>query len=202
MIHLVRAREYLARGELAMAMAECRESLTLDPHDMQALLLEGEILFQMGRYGEAAAAFQEVTMLYPSEEEAYTRLGNTYLLLGDYPAAEKAYIRSLAIRPNDPVVRKNLEKATSLAGRVNAVRKEGVLEKDTVTGTVSPAVEESPAPAEIATLREGGTVPVPFGTPTTDLSPVPSLFALVVVTLLSRIGEMDRRFFFYLKGSG
>lgn len=195
MIHLVRAREFLSRGDLPMAMAECRESLTLDPHNVQALLLEGEILFRMGRYGEAAEAFRKVTGMYPSEEEAYTRLGNTYLLLGDYRSAEKAYTRSLAIRPNDPVVRENLEKAVRLSGQENPSPGNEIFENCTVTGTAPRTRAESPEPAELTTPREEKAVPLSSRTPTTDLSPVPFLIALVVTAFITRSEKKDQRLF-------
>jgi len=114
-IHLVKARELLSRGEFTGALVACRESLALDPNNVQALLLEGEILFQMGNYREAAAVYQEVTKISPSDEDAYTRLGNAYFLLGEYGAAGKAYTRSLALHPGDPVVEGNLEKVRRLA---------------------------------------------------------------------------------------
>lgn len=194
-IHLVRAREFLSRGELPMAMAECRESLTLDPHNVQALLLEGEILFRMGSYGEAALVFQKVTEMYPSEEEAYTRLGNTYLLLGDYRAAEKAYTRSLAIRPNDPVIRENLEKAMRLSGQENPAPKNEIFENGTVPGTTPTTPAEIPAPAGITTLRDDESVPPSFRPPTTDLSPVSLLLSLLVIAFITRSEKKDQRLF-------
>jgi tetratricopeptide (TPR) repeat protein len=175
-----------------MAMAECRKSLALDPNNVQSLLLEGEIFFRMGRYGEAAAAFRKVCEMYPSEEEAYTRLGNTYLLLGDYRDAQKAYTRSLAIRPGDPVVRENLETAMRLAGQESPAPAEETFENDTVKGTVPPTGEEFPVPAEIAALNKDETVPASFRTPTNGLAPALLLSALLVVVFMTR-SEKDRR---------
>lgn len=185
-IHLVRAREYLYGGELGMAMDECKKSLALDPNNVQAHLLEGEILFRMGSHGEAAAVFQNITRMYPSEEEAYTRLGNTYLLLGDYHAAEKAYTRSLAIRPNDPVVMGNLEKAMRLAEHEKGVQEKEILEKDTVKGSSLPTHEESPAPVEITALPKDGPIPASLHSSTLYLSPVLLLFAFFMVALVIR----------------
>jgi len=181
-IHLGKARELLSQGELAGALVECRESLAHDPNNVQALLLQGEILFQMGKYREAAAVYQDVTKISPSDDDAYTRLGNAYLLMGEYEAAGKAYTRSLALRPGDPVVEKNLEMVRRLAEQEDHAP---VGEADVPETTIAMAPGTpggSPASTERTRIPNGSSIPTQGTAIALSTGLVPVAFLTVTVT--------------------
>lgn len=54
-----------------------------------------------GEYAKAAALFRRVTELTPDSALAFSNLGGMETLLGDFPAAEASYQKSLAIEPTD-----------------------------------------------------------------------------------------------------
>jgi tetratricopeptide (TPR) repeat protein len=185
-LHMVKARELLERGDLTGALDECRESLALDPNNVPSLLLEGEIFFQMGEYREAAAVYRKVTEISPADENAYTRLGNTYFLLGEYEEAKKAYTRSLAIRPNDPVVKENLEKVERLSKQKGRTPVRGPDVPQNIT-TMPPGIQVN-NPLSIETTRIPSVSPIPTKRPAIALSPVlvPAAFVTIAVTFTRR----------------
>jgi len=188
-VHLVKARELLSQGEPAGALVACRESLALDPNNVQALLLEGEILFQMGKYREAAAVYQEVTKISPSDEGAYTRLGNAYFLLGEYEAAGKAYTRSLALRPGDPVVEENLEKVRRLAEQEDHAPV-GEADVPETTMALAPGIPvASPASTERTRIPNDSSTPTQG--PAIALSPALVPVAFLTVTVTRRAAKIE-----------
>lgn len=61
---------------------------------------EGNALFQSKNYTGALAKYQEANQLYPEEDNAYLRLGDTYELLKQWPNAKAAYDKAIALSPS------------------------------------------------------------------------------------------------------
>ncbi len=81
----------------------------------------GEEIFQKGvkylkegAYLKAAAHFLAVTIWDPAHHKAWNNLGIAYLKLGEAEEARLAFEKALALRPDDPLVKKNLTLMTSL----------------------------------------------------------------------------------------
>jgi tetratricopeptide (TPR) repeat protein len=66
------------------------------------------------RWQEAIAANQAIISLFPSDVDAYNRLGKALTELGRYREAREAYDRALALDPGNGIARKNLDRLAHL----------------------------------------------------------------------------------------
>jgi len=65
--------------------------------------LKGEVAFLNENYLAAIDWFEKALKLWPEDRSFYhTRLGQTYLMYGDYTEAEKYFIEALDFNPNNP----------------------------------------------------------------------------------------------------
>lgn len=58
----------------------------------------------------AIRMYDEIVLLEPDDETAYTGLGQCYLVLGDFDRAKNAYLNALHINPNNEVAYLGLQK--------------------------------------------------------------------------------------------
>ena len=72
-------------------------------------------LAMQGRWEEAAKVNQTLTLLFPSDPEAYNRLGKALAELGQYGEARNVYGKCLELDPHNVIARKNLARLSSLA---------------------------------------------------------------------------------------
>ena len=72
-------------------------------------------LAMQGRWEEAAKVNQTLTLLFPSDPEAYNRLGKALTELGQYSEARNAYGKCLELDPHNVIARKNLARLSGLA---------------------------------------------------------------------------------------
>lgn len=79
-------------------------------------------LAMQSRWQEAAQANREIIALFPSDVDAYNRLGKALTELGRYAKAREAYAKAQELEPGNTIARKNLERLTRLsrAGRGRA----------------------------------------------------------------------------------
>jgi tetratricopeptide (TPR) repeat protein len=68
-----------------------------------------------GRWSDAVTANQNILALFPSDSEAYNRLGKAYTELGKYAEAKDSYAHALQIDPGNGIAEKNLARLTRLA---------------------------------------------------------------------------------------
>jgi tetratricopeptide (TPR) repeat protein len=85
----------LARHEFADALAWGRQARSLDPYDAEARGVIGDALVELGRYGEAIQAFQEMIDLRP-DLSSYARVSYARELHGDISGAIGAMTEALA----------------------------------------------------------------------------------------------------------
>jgi hypothetical protein len=71
-------------------------------------------LAMQGRWREAIAVNQSLIEMFPTDVDAYNRLGRAHMELGDYDQANEAYSRSLEIDPYNTIARKNLDRLSHL----------------------------------------------------------------------------------------
>lgn len=98
---ITQADDLRQRGKLSDAIAAYREAIRLVPAFGTLNLVIGDMLLQTQRLAEAAEAFQTLVDLIPNHEQAWSRLGQCQLLLGQPEAAFGSFERGLAISPND-----------------------------------------------------------------------------------------------------
>ncbi len=67
--------------------------------DMKGLLVEGNRLFDEGKYAEAAARFSEILGKYPDAYPIFMNLGNCYFAQENYDLAEENYLKVLEKNP-------------------------------------------------------------------------------------------------------
>jgi tetratricopeptide (TPR) repeat protein len=75
------------------------------------------------RWQEAVAANESIIEVFPTDVDAYNRLGRAYMELGNYKKAKESYSKSLELSPNNTIARKNLERLALLNG-VNITKNE------------------------------------------------------------------------------
>jgi len=104
-------------GQLEQALATIGRAQTPDRPDWRLKSAEGAILDQLGRSGEARAAYRDALDLMPNEPSILSNLGMSYLLTKDLKTAE-TYLRSASTQPGaDSRVRQNLALVVGLQGR-------------------------------------------------------------------------------------
>ena len=75
-------------------------------------------LAMQGRWREAVAANQEIIANFPSDVDAYNRLGRAYIELGEYSQAKEAYGRTIKLDPYNIIAQKNLRRLSYLGEAV------------------------------------------------------------------------------------
>lgn len=90
-----RAQIKLYAGDPDGALQDVHEALTLNPKDLNALQLNGDLLVKMGRGQEAINMYKTVLAADPDNELALTSLGSVSRQLGHDRDAEK-YLQKLA----------------------------------------------------------------------------------------------------------
>ena len=68
------------------------------------------------RWHEAVAANKSIVEVFPSDVDAYNRLGRAHLELGDHQKAKEAYSKALELSPINSIARKNLDRLALLKG--------------------------------------------------------------------------------------
>lgn len=78
---------------------------------------QADVAIQMalqGRWAEAVQLNRVTIQSFPTDVDAYNRLGKAYAELGRYGEAREAYMKGLDIDPLNSIARKNLERLSTL----------------------------------------------------------------------------------------
>jgi tetratricopeptide (TPR) repeat protein len=68
----------------------------------------------LGQWSEAVVTNRNILNLFPTEPDAYNRLGKAYSELGQYTEARQAYSQTLKYSPNNTIAKKNLDRLALL----------------------------------------------------------------------------------------
>ena len=71
-------------------------------------------LAMQGRWREAVAVNKSLIENFPTDVDAYNRLGRAYMELGEYSQAREAYQRAVEIAPYNTIAKKNLHRLAHL----------------------------------------------------------------------------------------
>jgi len=94
--------------EAAPGPAETAEAaVAAAPDSAQAQYRYGNVLFDLGRFAEAAEAYKAATRLEPDYADAYTNLGLALRRLGHLDDAAEAYAQALQLQPDDLITLRN-----------------------------------------------------------------------------------------------
>lgn len=89
----------------------------------QRLSKEAIDLALQGKWEEAEAINRDIIEKFPSDVEAYNRLGRALTELGHFDKAEEAYLKALALAPENAIAKKNLARLTSLSGPMATLKR-------------------------------------------------------------------------------
>jgi tetratricopeptide (TPR) repeat protein len=81
----------------------------------QQLSKEAIDLALQSRWEEAEAVNRDIIEKFPTDIEAYNRLGRALTELGDFDRAKEAYFKTLELAPDNAIAKKNLARLTSLS---------------------------------------------------------------------------------------
>ncbi len=85
---------------------------------LRRVLPERAIALAMeNRWSEAADVNRKIIELYPSDADAYNRLGKALLEMGRYRDALATYKRAVELDPNNVIAKKNVERLAHLADK-------------------------------------------------------------------------------------
>lgn len=85
---------------------------------------EAIALAMQSRWREAIAVNQSILELFPTDIDAYNRLGRAYMELGEFARAKEAYTRALELDPNNSIAQKNLQRLSLLPDSQVSVKEE------------------------------------------------------------------------------
>jgi tetratricopeptide (TPR) repeat protein len=123
-------------GRTEEAVEQAQLSKALDPLSTRATL--GLVLFYGRRYMEAATEFEEILKLDPYSYRAHINLGRTYLSLGKFEEARRAFEEASRLS-SDPVAEGLMAQAEAMEGdTAGAVTILAALEKRARTNYVAP----------------------------------------------------------------
>jgi tetratricopeptide (TPR) repeat protein len=81
----------------------------------QRLSKEAVNLALQGRWEEAEATNRDIIEKFPTDVEAYNRLGRALTEFGNFEGAKEAYLKALELAPDNAIARRNLARLTSLS---------------------------------------------------------------------------------------
>lgn len=119
-------------------------------------------LAMQSRWEDAAHANRGIIELFPSDVDAYNRLGKALTELGRYAEAREAYSRALELEPGNVIARRNLERLATVA-ETGPARAEASQRVDPAlfieeTGKTGVAVLQRLAPDVAAKMSAGDRV--------------------------------------------
>ncbi len=103
--HLAAARQQLGQTHLPQAEQSLRDALALAPTDADAHYLLAYVLFRETRAKESLAEYTAAAQLRPPNAEDFTVIASDYVLLKDFPDADKWLQHAANLAPTDPQVR-------------------------------------------------------------------------------------------------
>ncbi len=81
----------------------------------QRLSKEAIDLALQGRWEEAEAVNKDIIERFPTDVEAYNRVGRALTKLGDFGRAKEAYFKALELAPENAIAKKNVARLTNLS---------------------------------------------------------------------------------------
>lgn len=97
---LAQARAHYSAGELGAAESVLRSLLADDPDNVDALVLKGNILNDLGRAADAIACYQRALEIAPGRADALANLGNALQYLGRLQESVSRYEQAIALAPD------------------------------------------------------------------------------------------------------
>jgi hypothetical protein len=117
-------------------------------------------LAMQSRWQEAVTVNQGIIELFPTDIDAYNRLGRAFMELGEFAKAKEAYSRGLKLDPNNAIAQKNLQRLSLLpASKVKIKEERREVAPDLFIGEMGKAGVvnlQNPAPAKVLARMAAG----------------------------------------------
>jgi tetratricopeptide (TPR) repeat protein len=114
------ARAYEQKGDREAARRVVRDVLAANAKDPEALLLDGQLLFQEGRIDEALAQLNAAARLDAQSVPVQFALGRVHASRGDYDQARQAFATVLQLNPRAAAAQVELSRLDLVTGRVES----------------------------------------------------------------------------------
>jgi Flp pilus assembly protein TadD len=85
---------------------------------------EAIALAMQSRWQEAVTVNQSIIDLFPTDIDAYNRLGRAYTELGEFAKAKEAYSRTIELDPYNSIAQRNLQRLSLLRDSKVSVKEE------------------------------------------------------------------------------
>jgi tetratricopeptide (TPR) repeat protein len=85
---------------------------------------EAITLAMQSRWQEAITINQSIIELFPTDIDAYNRLGRAHMEIGEFAKAKDAYNRAIELDPHNPIAQRNLQRLSLLPDSQVSVKEE------------------------------------------------------------------------------
>ena len=130
-------------GDREAAARHFNEAISIDPRSNKLRLLFAQALEDVGRLDDAIEIYASALQLDNKEMAAYNNLGVVYAKKKLYDKAREIWMQGLAVAPDSPQIRKNLEKLTATAPQSALDKHMANIQKLASEGQYAMAIEES-----------------------------------------------------------
>lgn len=97
--HLLRAKLWMAQGQLDQAIDGLNEAIRLRPDSAHAYNARGVAWHKKGEFGRAIDDFNQAIRISPRYAQAYNDRGNTWQSKGEYERAVQDYQEAMRVEP-------------------------------------------------------------------------------------------------------
>ncbi len=174
------ANEYRKAGDLAQAIAICRQHLADQPGHMSGHIVYGQALFENKEYEEAQKVFTAALALDPENLIALRLLGDIARDGGDYAAAHGWYQRVLDADPRNEDIQAQLKLVQEAEERAAVEAAKHPLPDTIVMAAVPRPSTVAPTPSRASEVHEATTLEIeraspPWAKPAAPAEPLPPL---------------------------
>jgi protein O-GlcNAc transferase len=113
------ADEFFQKGNLTQAESVCREILSVQPNNADALHLLGIIYYEVGKYDLAMSFLSKTLHLHPANADVCYDIGNIALDQGKFDEAGAYYQKALELNPNHVDAYNNLGNSFHEKGKLD-----------------------------------------------------------------------------------
>lgn len=152
------ANEFRKAGDLAQAIAICREHLPRQPGHMSGYIVFGQTLFEANNLDEARSVFEQALTLDPENLIALKHLGDIARMNGENSVARRWYARVLDADPRNDDIASQL---ASLGAPTPALSQPAIAEQVEATSFAPPAADADNALGVFATFDPSALLDLP-----------------------------------------
>ncbi|WP_237395724.1 tetratricopeptide repeat protein [Okeania sp. KiyG1] len=109
----------LGQGNLAVAIARCKEALKIQPDYAPCYVTLGNAFYRQNNLAAALSAYNRALEIEPEVAEVYGNVGSVYLQLGQYKQALFYYQKAVYLKPGLAGVYWNIGKLFQYLGKVD-----------------------------------------------------------------------------------